>query len=114
MAQFEYVEWLIEWLYSQEDFIFDWDDGNATKNYLKHRIAIPEAEQIFKNIGCMVPLGIQISPKSNEPRFGVLGITLDGKMLSAVFTTRTGMIRIISIRAMSLKERMHYVSLRKK
>ena len=25
MDQFEFIEWLVQWLFQQEDFEFDWD-----------------------------------------------------------------------------------------
>ena len=114
MAQFEFVEWLLLWLLNQAYFEFDWDEGNSTKSLQKHGINIESAEQLFHNKEGLVPLGIQISPQMNEPRFGVLGVDLSGNRLSVSFTIREGKIRVISIRKMSQKERNHYVSLCKK
>jgi len=61
-----------------------------------------------------VPLGIQISPAVDEPRFGALGMDLLGHRLAVCFTIREGKIRVISIRPMSGSERKRYASLRKK
>lgn len=112
MAQFEFIEWLLTWLFSQTAFDFIWDDGNATKSWLKHRVTTEEAEQVFLNRDCLVPLGIQVHPEANEPRFGALGISMLGKMLSVSFTIRAGKIRIISARPMSSHERRMYAAIR--
>ncbi|MEN9722258.1 MAG: hypothetical protein RJB38_244 [Pseudomonadota bacterium] len=73
MAQFEFVEWLVQWLFAQKNFEFEWDEGNSTKSSDKHGVELVSAEQVFRNIECLVPLGIQVSPVANEPRFGAFG-----------------------------------------
>lgn len=80
MARFEFIQWLVQWLFSQTDFEFIWDEGNDTKSLQKHGVSTDEAEQIFLNRDCLAPLGIQVDPKPNEPRFGVLGVTLLGRL----------------------------------
>lgn len=112
MAQFEFLEWLVTWLFSLDVFEFEWDEGNSTKSSLKHKIEVESAEQLFRNKEMLVPLGIQVSPKANEPRFGVLGVDLSGRHLSISFTVREGKIRVISVRPMSRKERKHYAEVR--
>ena len=114
MAQFEFVAWLNQWLFRREDFEFEWDLGNSTKSNQKHGIEVESAEQFFENKECLVPLGIQVAPRTNEPRFGALGMDFLGKRLSVSFTIREGKIRVISIRPMSQTERKRYASLRKK
>lgn len=113
MAQFEFVAWLAKWLFQQDSFEFDWDNGNSTKNKVKHSIEQESAEQLFHNKDFLVPLGIQITPSVDEPRFGALGMDLSGNKLAVCFTIRNGLVRIISIRPMSANERKKYVSLRK-
>ncbi|OFZ79593.1 MAG: hypothetical protein A2583_13365 [Bdellovibrionales bacterium RIFOXYD1_FULL_53_11] len=105
---------MADWLVARKRFEFLWDTGNETKNLQKHRVTITEAEQVFQNIDCLAPLGIQIDPKPDEPRFGALGMTLLGRMLAVSFTVRAGKIRIISIRPMSAKERRIYGKIREK
>ncbi|MBL7544094.1 MAG: hypothetical protein JNL11_09765 [Bdellovibrionaceae bacterium] len=73
MAQFEFVAWLVKWILEQETFEFDWDHGNSTKSLQKHAFNSESAEQVFINKDLLVPLGIQISPEANEPRFGAPG-----------------------------------------
>lgn len=112
MAQFEFIEWLAVWLLSLKEFVFEWDHGNSTKNFIKHRVEVERAEQVFRNTELLVPLGIQVAPASNEPRFGVLGLDASGAHLSISFTVRDGKIRVISIRPMSRKERKNYGEIR--
>jgi uncharacterized DUF497 family protein len=112
MAQFEFVEWLVKWLLSQKNFEFDWDHGNSNKSASKHQVSVESAEQVFRNKDTLVPLGIQIVPSTDEPRFGALGMDLLGRRLSVCFTIREGKIRVISIRPMSQSERRNYASVR--
>ena len=114
MAHFEFVAWLVQWLLAQDDFEFEWDEGNSTKSLQKHGIDTEMAEQFFRNKDCLVPLGIQVAPQTNEPRFGALGMDLLGNQLSVSFTIREGRIRVISIRPMSRAERKNYASVREK
>lgn len=114
MAQFKYVEWLTQWLFEQIHFKFDWDNGNSYKNVEKHSITTESATQIFTNKDALVPLGLQISPFTVEPRFGVLGCDNNSIRLACAFTMRNGKIRIISVRRMSKNERRFYDKISKK
>jgi len=114
MARFEYIQWLVDWLFSREALSFLWDQGNESKSLKKHGVSVGEAEQLFENRDCLVPLGIQVSPQTDEPRFGALGATLLGRLLAISFTVRTGAIRVISARPMSTKERRMYAAIREK
>lgn len=110
MATFEFVEWLLHWLFETEEFEFQWDLGNLSKNLLKHKVFRTEIEEVFLS-GTAFPLGLQITPKANEQRLGVLGATLGGKLLQVVFTMRDGKIRPISARPANRKERRNYEEL---
>jgi|SRR6185312_2453416 len=112
MAQFEFVAWLVQWILEKQSFEFDWDNGNSTKSLQKHKVSPESAEQVFMNKDFLVPLGIQVSPAANEPRFGALGTDLSGNKLSLSFTIREGRIRVISARPMSKSERKNYESIR--
>ena len=112
MAQFEFVAWLVKWILEQQSFEFDWDHGNSSKSMQKHKISSESAEQVFLNKDMLVPLGIQVMPISNEPRFGALGTDFSGRKLSICFTIREGRIRIISTRPMSKNERKNYEKIR--
>ena len=86
---------------------FEWDEGNIDKNWIKHKVAFWESEEIFAN----QPLLIQTDSKHSldgEKRFYALGQTDSGKLLFEVFTVLNKKIRIISARTMSGKENIIY------
>jgi uncharacterized protein len=87
---------------------FDWDKGNIGKNRLGHNVGPLECEQIFFNN----PLVIQddISHSIAEKRFYALGQTDMKRFLFVVFTVRGDLVRVISARDMSRKERRIYVN----
>ncbi|MCK6439922.1 MAG: BrnT family toxin [Planctomycetes bacterium] len=86
---------------------FEWDAGNTGKNR-KHDVTDAEAEQVFFCPDLLVVPDARHSEA--EPRFHALGETLSGRMLHVTFTLRTDdtLIRVISARAMSRKERAIY------
>lgn len=111
MATFKFVHWPIDWIENQPFFAFEWDLGNRTKNFVKHGITIEEAESVFEQIEAIRVLGEQISPKANEPRYGILGLTATLEHVFVCFTIRGSGIRIIHIRKMNKKERNLYAEL---
>jgi len=107
MAQWEFIEWLLFWILETTHFEFEWDVGNSTKNAAKHGVPSGEVEAVFKS-GAAVPLGIQISPKVNEQRLGIVGPGLRGRLLQIAFVLREGRVRVISARPAHRKERKKY------
>ena len=85
---------------------FQWDEGNAEKNWLSHQVSRVEAEQVFFNRPLVVIEGEQRSEYVS--RYYALGQTDTGRRLFVVFTIREAMIRMISIRPMSRRERRIY------
>jgi len=88
---------------------FQWDEGNLLKNWEKHRVAAVECEQVFFNNPLLAVRDEQHS--DSESRFYLLGQTDTGRKLFVVFTTRDNLIRVISARDMSRKERKIYEAL---
>lgn len=85
---------------------FQWDAHNAGKNWEKHRVTPEESEQVFLNRPLMT--SAPESRQDGEPRHYALGETDEGRRLFIVFTVRGDLIRVISARDMSRKERMIY------
>jgi hypothetical protein len=85
---------------------FDWDEGNLTKNRVRHRVAAAECEQVFFNRPLAAAADEQHSEE--EPRVYVLGQTDTGRRLFIAFTIRRGLIRVISARDMNRRERAEY------
>ena len=85
---------------------FEWDAGNATRSWAKHTVSQTECEQPFFN----VPLVLAADPahSTREARFFALGRTDEGRPLLVVFTLRDTLIRVISARPMSRREREVY------
>jgi uncharacterized DUF497 family protein len=85
---------------------FQWDKGNIEKNWLKHKVTPLECEQLFFN----QPLLVVEDPKHSrrERRYYALGHTDDARLLFVAFMIRRGLIRVISARDMSRKEREKY------
>jgi hypothetical protein len=84
---------------------FEWDRGNSGKNEKKHGVTDRESEEIFFN----QPLLVSRSEKGHaEIRYAALGKTYGSRLLTVVFTVRSGKIRVISARPMGRKERELY------
>ena len=87
---------------------FQWDAGNAYKNHEKHGVSQGEAEEIFFN----QPLLIEDDERHSvgESRFVALGVSNTMRSLSIIFTLRSQdtLIRIVSARSMSKRERVFY------
>jgi len=82
---------------------FDWDTGNTDKNWERHQVSAGECEQVF----FQRPVLIAPDPEhsQDEARYAALGQTAAGRRLTIVFTIRDTLIRVISARAMSRRER---------
>jgi uncharacterized DUF497 family protein len=85
---------------------FDWDDGNIGKNWENHRVGDAECEEVFFNRPLIVRADQQHS--RDEPRYYLLGKTESGRLLFGVFTIRGSLIRPISFRDMTSRERRAY------
>ncbi len=85
---------------------FEWDAGNADKNWLKHGVSRSECEQAFFNRPF---LAVEDEKHSTaEARYFALGATDAGRRLFIVFTIREQRVRVISARDMSRQERRIY------
>ncbi|OGV65458.1 MAG: hypothetical protein A3K19_10240 [Lentisphaerae bacterium RIFOXYB12_FULL_65_16] len=85
---------------------FEWDAGNDTKNWDRHDVTGGECEQIFFNRPLMVRRDREHSRA--ELRYFGLGCTDAGRLLFVAFTVRATLIRVISARDMTARERQRY------
>jgi uncharacterized DUF497 family protein len=91
--------------------MFSWDAPKAIVNFEKHGVSFEEAATIFSD-----PKGSDwqdLAHSTREARRKRLGISIDRRILLAVYTIRRAKdgketIRIISARPASLKERQAY------
>ena len=85
---------------------FDWGDGNAGKNWEKHQVSDGECEQAFFNQPLIAMPDREHS--AEEDRILVLGKTDSGRKLFVVCTIRGDLIRVISARNMTRREKEVY------
>ena len=85
---------------------FDWDEGNLEKNWETHGVAFWECEEVFLNRPNLVRGDPQRSRA--EARYYALGRSDSGRLLFVAFTIRRKLIRPISFREMTAKERRNY------
>jgi uncharacterized DUF497 family protein len=85
---------------------FDWDAGNTAKNWDLHQVTQAECEQAFFNRPILVT--VDEGHSAEERRYAALGQTEAGRRLSIVFTIRETLVRVISARNMSRRERRIY------
>jgi uncharacterized DUF497 family protein len=86
--------------------IFEWDAAKAKKNLQKHGISFVEARTVFGD-----PLGrITDDPRHSgaEDRFVLLGLSEQQRLLAVMFTDRGEVIRIITARRATRRERSNY------
>ncbi|HEX8172350.1 MAG TPA: BrnT family toxin [Thermoanaerobaculia bacterium] len=85
---------------------FDWDEGNIGKNWLKHRVTDWEIEEVFFN--APIAFAADTAHSHAEARYFALGQTNRGRRLFVAFTIRRDLIRPISARDMTARERKAY------
>ena len=85
---------------------FQWDAGNTTKNWDLHRVSEAECEQVFFSRPILV--APDHGHSQGERRYAALGQTAAGRRLAVIFTTRGSLLRVISARDMSRRERRVY------
>ena len=87
---------------------FQWDQGNADKNWERHRVSRSEAEEVFFNQPLVV--ADDDAHSASEERFYALGRTNRRRSLFVVSAIRRRRIRVISARDMTKREREVYRS----
>jgi len=89
-----------------EAYGFDWDENNILKNWDQHHVSYWECEEIFFN----KPLIIRNDKEHSEAeiRYYALGKTDSNRKIFVAFTMRDTLIRPVSFREMTRKERRIY------
>jgi len=86
--------------------IFEWDDAKAALNIEKHGISFYEAASVFADRkGILLP---DVEHSQDEDRFLLIGVTGERKLLTVVHVDRTDVLRIISARPATRRERSDY------
>ncbi len=84
---------------------FQWDEGNSEKNWHRHEVRQSAAEEVFFHRPIV---GSTARPAGEEIRHFALGQTYAGRELAVVFAIRGSLLRVISARPMSRRERKIY------
>ncbi|HCG98527.1 MAG TPA: hypothetical protein DE036_01585 [Actinobacteria bacterium] len=79
---------------------FEWDNGNKEKNLIKHDVTRDEVEEVFYN-------KVKYR-RANNSRYHLFGQTAAGRCLFVVFEFKSTLVRVISARDMTQKERRYY------
>jgi len=66
---------------------FEWDDGNATKNWERHRVTQAEAEEVVFNRPIFL---MDATPGNREVMYNVLGRTNGDRLLSVSTAVEIG------------------------
>lgn len=85
---------------------FEWDEGKASQNVEKHGIAFENAATVFGD-----PLSLTIDDplhSQEERRFVTIGESVGREVLVVVHAERKSVIRIISARPATRRERRDY------
>ncbi|MDR2627955.1 MAG: BrnT family toxin [Dysgonamonadaceae bacterium] len=85
---------------------FEWDENKRISNLVKHRIDFIDATLVFRDPR---RLNNRDTTKDyGETRINTIGELKDGVIVAVIHTDRQGVIRIISARRASRKERKLY------
>ncbi len=85
---------------------FEWNTNKAKKNIEKHGVSFDEASTVFSD-----PLSMTYDDPDHsygENRYIIIGLSSNGKLLFISHVEKDGIIRIISARQLTRKERKQY------
>lgn len=85
---------------------FEWDENKATTNLSKHGVPFDEAKTVFDD-----PLYVDFYDPDHsydEHRYIIVGQSQKGRLLIVSYTERENVIRLISAREVTQKERETY------
>ncbi|HEY6230535.1 MAG TPA: BrnT family toxin [Pyrinomonadaceae bacterium] len=86
---------------------FEWNDDKAKANRIKHGVSFDEASTVFDDP--LARIFDDAVHSLNERREIIIGQSMNERLLLVSFTARPGeIIRIISARALTKKERKDY------
>lgn len=85
---------------------FEWDGAKASSNRRKHHVGFEEASTAFAD-PCSLSIPDPVHSE-DEDRWILLGASASGRLLVVVHVERDGIIRIISARRATARERRQY------
>ncbi|TNF44153.1 MAG: BrnT family toxin [Bacteroidetes bacterium] len=84
---------------------FEWDENKNKLNVQKHGLNFNDAKEVFNDLNSI--LTPDLRKDYNEERWKMIG-KIYGIVISVIFTKRNHVIRIISARKASSRERTEY------
>jgi uncharacterized DUF497 family protein len=90
----------------QNELRFEWDPRKDATNRSKHGVSFEEASSVFSD-----PLGLLVDdPRHSvgEQRHVLLGSSKQHRLLAVMFTEREELIRVVSARKVTRRERKSY------
>lgn len=85
---------------------FEWDRGKAEANFAKHGVSFTEAMSVFGDTLSLT--GYDPVHSIDEDRFLTMGVSAEGRLLLVSHTDRDDVVRIISARVATRRERKDY------
>ncbi len=85
---------------------FEWDRGESVQNIAKHGVSFEEATTAFRDP--LSTTGVDPDHSFDEERFITFGVSTPGRLLVVSHTDREDIIRIISAREATRRERTIY------
>ena len=85
---------------------FEWDEGKADSNLIKHSVSFDEAQTVFND-----PLYVDFydpDHSENEDRYLIIGESSRGRLLIVSYTERDNKNRLITARETTKSERRMY------
>ena len=84
---------------------YEWDEAKAEANFLKHGVGFADAVGVFEDVAALSredPVAV------DEQRFVATGSDYLGRVLTVVYTFRGRVVRLISARVATRRERRIY------
>lgn len=85
---------------------FEWDAAKAATNARKHGVNLDEASTVFADD--LSATGRDLDHSTDESRFVTFGLSSKGRVLAVSHSDRGGVVRIISARPATRKEKRIY------
>lgn len=84
--------------------LYEWDSAKAKSNFVKHSVRFSDAVAIFEDDAALT----LEEDHAAEDRYVTIGMDMLGRMLVVVYTWRRDVVRIISARKATKRERRQY------
>lgn len=91
--------------YTLHEIQFEWDEPKAKTNFRKHKVSFETACEVFFDPFIRV---VDAGVVDREERAGVIGMTVNWRLLFVVYVERGDAIRLLSARPVEKTERELY------